>query len=165
MNKKILAVLVAVVALGGIAVLVLSQKHPFSTHHQQHDAAAQTKEHGISSPATVPSPTAASGDSMPAPTTPAATPAGPATPASTASVTIQDFSFSPQTLSVKKGTAVTWTNQDSSQHTVTGDNTKGFASKPLGKGDSYTFTFNAAGTFTYHCSFHSSMTGTVVVTE
>jgi plastocyanin len=83
----------------------------------------------------------------------------------TNSVSIADFAFSPANITVKKGTAVTWTNNDSAQHTVTGDADGGPHSQPLSKGDSYTFTFNTAGTFSYHCSFHSNMTGKVVVTE
>jgi plastocyanin len=48
-------------------------------------------------------------------------------------------------------------------HTVTGDN-GGPSSQPLATGQSYSFTFNTAGTFAYHCSIHPSMTGMVIVT-
>ena len=75
-------------------------------------------------------------------------------------VTIQNFSFSPAILSVKAGDTVTWTNQDPMQHTVTGN---GFQSKPLSNGQTYSFTFNTAGTFDYHCSIHPSMTGRITV--
>lgn len=80
------------------------------------------------------------------------------------SVTIKDLSFSPATLTVKKGTTVTWTNSDAMSHTVTGSN-GGPSSSTLQQGDSYHFTFNTVGTFTYACSFHPSMHGTVIVTE
>ena len=78
-------------------------------------------------------------------------------------VTIQNFAFSPASITVKKGTTVTWTNQDNTTHTVTGDNLTGFASPNLDNGNSYSFAFNQTGTFTYHCNFHSEMQGTVTV--
>jgi len=86
--------------------------------------------------------------------------------ASTDSVEIKDYAFSPKTITVKKGTKVTWTNQDSVQHDVTSDTDgKGPSSELLSKGESYSFTFDEVGTFTYHCSPHPYMKGTVVVTE
>lgn len=81
-------------------------------------------------------------------------------------VTISNFSFSPATLTVKKGTTVTWTNQDSVAHTVTEtDGKTGPDSASLGKGQTYSFTYTTAGTFTYHCKIHPDMTGTVTVTQ
>ena len=81
-------------------------------------------------------------------------------------VKISDFAFSPADITVKKGTTVTWTNEDNVVHTVTEtDGRTGPQSDDLQKGDTYTFTFNDMGTFKYHCSHHSSMTGTVTVTE
>jgi plastocyanin len=80
-------------------------------------------------------------------------------------VTIQDFSFGPATTTVKKGTTVTWTNNDSAPHTVTGSNGKGPQSGNLSKGDTYQYTFDEVGTFDYICSIHPSMTAKVVVTE
>jgi len=79
-----------------------------------------------------------------------------------AQVTIQNFSFSPASVTVKVGDTVTWTNQDSSTHTVVADNGE-FKSGNLGNGATFSFTFSAAGTFAYHCSIHSTMKGTVVV--
>lgn len=88
------------------------------------------------------------------------------TPAATSTVTIQDFAFSPSAITVKKGTTVTWTNKDSATHTVTEtDGQDGPKSGNLEPGKSYSFTFNAVGTFKYDCSIHTSMTGTVTVTE
>lgn len=81
-------------------------------------------------------------------------------------VDISGFSFSPKAITVKKGTKVTWTNKDSSAHTVTPDKSGDFTgSDTLEQGESFSATFNTVGTITYHCSFHSSMTGTVQVTE
>jgi plastocyanin len=78
-------------------------------------------------------------------------------------VTIQNFAFSPANITVKKGTKVTWTNQDSVGHTVTADSGDGPNSQLLNQGQSYTFTFDTVGTFKYHCQPHPKMTGTVVV--
>ena len=77
-------------------------------------------------------------------------------------VIIQNFAFSPNNLTVKAGTTVTWINKDSTTHTVTSDNGT-FDSGNLNSGANYTYTFNKTGTYPYHCSIHSSMTGTIVV--
>jgi len=88
------------------------------------------------------------------------------TPTATNAVTIQNFAFSPASITVKKGTTVTWTNKDSAAHTVVEtDGQTGPSSSMLDTGKSYTFTYNTAGTFKYHCSIHPDMTGTVTVTE
>ena len=79
------------------------------------------------------------------------------------SVTIADFSFSPASLAILAGTTVTWTNEDTASHTVTADDGT-FASGDLGTSGAFSQVFLAAGTFTYHCSVHPQMVGTVVVT-
>ena len=77
-------------------------------------------------------------------------------------VTVEDFDFNPDTIRVKVGTTVTWTNTGVT-HTVTAD--KGlFDSGALKSGEAFSFTFAKGGTFTYHCAIHSSMRGTVTVT-
>lgn len=68
------------------------------------------------------------------------------------SITIQNFAFSPQTMTVKAGTTVTWTNQDTAAHNI--KSSFDFNSKTLNKGDSYQFTFNEKGTFDYICGLH-----------
>lgn len=80
-------------------------------------------------------------------------------------VTIKNFAFDPGLLTVKTGTTVTWTNQDSAPHIIVSDTGSPvpFSSDSLPKGASYSFTFTQAGTYTYHCSIHPSMTGTIVV--
>lgn len=82
--------------------------------------------------------------------------------AETNEVAIEDFAFSPATIKVKKGTTVTWTNNDSVEHTVTGDN-GGPDSELIAQGDTYSYTFNETGTFDYHCKPHPSMVGKVIV--
>mgnify|MGYP001615800071 CR=1 FL=1 len=97
------------------------------------------------------------------PPSPSPAPAAPQAPASV-SISISGFKFSPQSVSVKKGTKVTWTNQDSAGHTVTGDN-GGPNSSLLNQGGTYSYTFDAVGTYKYHCSPHPFMTGEVRVSE
>lgn len=88
------------------------------------------------------------------------------TPAATSSVTIKDLAFSPANITVKVGTKVTWTNQDSVQHDVVSDSgSDSPSSELLSKGESYSFTFTKAGTFSYHCTPHPFMKGTITVTE
>jgi len=72
--------------------------------------------------------------------------------------------FNPATIKVRKGTTVTWTNNDSLVHTVTGTDS-GPRSDLLNPGDKYTFTFDQVGTFAYNCTPHPFMKGTVQVTE
>lgn len=79
----------------------------------------------------------------------------------TPAVKIMNFAFSPNPLTIKAGTTVTWTNMDSSAHTVTGT---GFDSGTLNKGQTFSHTFSSAGSFDYHCDFHPSMTAQVIVT-
>jgi plastocyanin len=73
-------------------------------------------------------------------------------------------SFSPNPVEVKAGETVTWVNDDSARHTVTSkDGT--FDSGMMGKGQSFSYTFDKAGEYSYFCEPHPSMVGTVVVTE
>ena len=96
---------------------------------------------------------------------PATTPAPTTTTApASVSVAIRNFNFDAKSITVKKGTTVTWTNFDSAGHTVTGDN-GGPSSGFLTQGNTYSYTFNTTGTFPYHCSPHPGMQGTVTVTE
>ncbi|WP_236572824.1 cupredoxin domain-containing protein [Streptomyces sp. GS7] len=88
-------------------------------------------------------------------------PAAPGARTAANQVAIAGFAFSPSTLTVSKGTTVTWTNEDRAPHTVTGSG--GLNSPTLWGGDSYTFTFKTAGTFSYGCDIHPFMHGTVVV--
>ena len=78
-------------------------------------------------------------------------------------VSISGYAFNPSSLNVTTGTTVTWTNNDSVTHTVTSD-TNAFTSGDLSPGQTYSYTFNQAGTFAYHCGIHTYMHGTVTVT-
>jgi plastocyanin len=85
-------------------------------------------------------------------------------------VTIQNFAFTPATVSIPKGTTVSWVNKDSSNHVIVNDAQGSiaqgalFTSNSLLKGESYLFKFETPGTYPYHCSIHPSMKGTIVVT-
>ena len=83
--------------------------------------------------------------------------------AGSGAVRIADFAFAPDSSSVKVGDSVKWTNQGSATHTVTADD-GAFDSGNLAGGKAFSFTFDQAGTYAYHCNIHQSMTGTVTVT-
>lgn len=71
-------------------------------------------------------------------------------------------SYSPNPVEVKVGETVTWVNDDSGRHTVTSkDGT--FGSDMMGKGQSFSYTFDKAGEYQYFCEPHPNMVGTVVV--
>ncbi len=83
-------------------------------------------------------------------------------------ITIQNFAYEPKNITVKKGTKVTWTNKDSVKHDVASDDgsAAGGPKGPLlGKGESYSHTFETVGTFNYHCTPHPYMKASVIVTE
>ena len=77
-------------------------------------------------------------------------------------VTIDNFTFSPATLTVAKGTTVTWTNQDDIPHSIILGGV-GVHSKALDTDGSFSYQFDKAGTFTYVCGLHPHMHGEVVV--
>ncbi|HEY6658294.1 MAG TPA: plastocyanin/azurin family copper-binding protein [Nitrososphaeraceae archaeon] len=73
-----------------------------------------------------------------------------------------DQSFDPPQISVPTGGIVSWTNDDSIQHTVTSDEGL-FDAGPISPGDTFENTFDSAGEFGYHCAIHPFMTGVVTV--
>jgi plastocyanin len=86
-------------------------------------------------------------------------------------VSIHDLAFDPAKLTVPVGTTVTWVNNEETAHIiqtadfgVQGKSQVGqFASRPLNPGESYTHTFDAAGTYDYIDPLQGYMSGTVVV--
>jgi plastocyanin len=82
--------------------------------------------------------------------------------AADAQVVIDNFTFSPTPLTVKVGTPVTWVNHDDIPHSVVCPDLK-VKSHPLDTDDSFTYTFEQAGTFDYMCGLHPHMHGQVVV--
>lgn len=85
-----------------------------------------------------------------------------ATPRTGADVTIDTFRFDPDPLTVERGQAVTWTNNDAITHTAT-DADGAFDLTLADKGATATHTFSEAGTFAYTCTRHPGMAGTVIV--
>ena len=85
------------------------------------------------------------------------------------SVTIREsderYAFSPGTAYVNVGESVTWTNDSDAPHTVTSDTGAELASGNFGEGETFAHTFNATGTFGYHCTIHAYMTARVVVLD
>ncbi len=148
MNKPVaIGIIVAVVVLGGGALLLL--------HNKSNDTNSTTSTTTSSTSSTTSSHDMSESSKSLATETPNAT-----------GVTIENFAFSPANITVKKGTTVTWTNKDSATHTVTEtDSQKGPDSGNLAQGKAYSFTYDTAGTFKYHCAIHPDMTGTVTVTE
>ena len=85
---------------------------------------------------------------------------------SAAAVTIQNFAFTPQRLTVKAGTTVTWTNNDSAPHTVTSSDgistsasTTSLFNGSVSPGATFSYTFAKAGTYYYLCTIHKSEAG------
>ena len=78
-------------------------------------------------------------------------------------IKIDNFSFTPQTLTVSAGTQVTWTNQDDIPHTVVSEDKTTFKSHALDTDEKFSFTFTKPGTYTYFCSIHPKMTAHIVV--
>ena len=77
-------------------------------------------------------------------------------------VHVSNFTFDPPTLTVAAGTTVTWVNQDEEPHTATSADGK-FSSPALDTNESFSFRFDAPGTYAYFCAVHPHMRGTIVV--
>jgi plastocyanin len=80
--------------------------------------------------------------------------------ANVTSIDIHNFMFQPNPVHVKAGQAITVTNQDGTDHSLTADNAS-FDTGVFSSG-SKTITITKAGTYTIHCRIHNFMTGTIV---
>jgi plastocyanin len=81
-----------------------------------------------------------------------------------APVKIVSFQFTPQTVTIAPGAKVTWTNDDTAIHSI--KDTSPLAtpvSQDLGKGATFSITYERPGTYSYICGIHQYMTGTVTV--
>jgi plastocyanin len=78
-------------------------------------------------------------------------------------IEIKDFAFNPQTLTVKSGEKITWINRDEEPHTVVSVEKQFKKSTALDTDQEFTITAGTPGTYTYFCSVHPKMTGTIVV--
>jgi plastocyanin len=82
--------------------------------------------------------------------------------ANTAAVEIHNFQFQPGTLTITAGTTVTWTNDDTTPHTVT-ENNRAFRSAALDTKDTYSHAFGTPGEYVYRCTIHPMMVGKIIV--
>jgi amicyanin len=110
------------------------------------------------------------GSSGPVPTSTSSTPtANSAATTQTVpnAITIKNYAFSPEPLTVKAGTTVTWTNKDIARHNIVADvpSANAPAGALFGQNETFSFTFSAPGTYAYHCDPHPYMKGTVIVTQ
>ena len=80
-------------------------------------------------------------------------------------IEIKDFAFNPQILTVKSGEKITWTNRDEEPHTVVSVEKQFKKSTALDTDQEFTITAGVPGTYTYFCSVHPKMTGTIVVVK
>jgi len=78
-------------------------------------------------------------------------------------IEIKDFAFNPQTITVKSGEKITWINRDEEPHTVVSVGKQFKKSSALDTDQTYTIVAGAPGTYSYFCSVHPKMTGTIVV--
>ena len=78
-------------------------------------------------------------------------------------VNIDNFSFTPATLTVPVGAKVAWTNKDDVPHTVVSTNNAFTHSPALDTDETFSYTFTKAGSYEYYCSIHPKMVGKVVV--
>jgi plastocyanin len=88
-----------------------------------------------------------------------------ATGATVDKIEVKDFRFNPEDTTVKTGATVTWTFSDDTDHNVEPVGVSELKKSPdLSGGKTYTFKFTKAGTISYRCGIHNSMTGTINVT-
>ncbi len=169
MNKNtliILIIVIVVVVIGGAAYLLLQPKAGQNNGLNAPNAptgGSPNQPSGTGTPNSGTPNNGTSGNETPNNGTPNNGTSGSGTNVSPGTynvITIRNFSFNPAQLNIKKGDIVTWTNQDSAPHRISGS---GFQSNSLSNGQSFSFTFSVAGTFDYICSIHPSMKGKVIV--
>jgi len=84
-------------------------------------------------------------------------------PPSIVEVKIDNFTFAPMDLTVAVGTTVKWINRDDIPHTVVSEDKTTFKSKAMDTDESFSYTFNQPGTYTYFCSIHPKMVAKIIV--
>ncbi|MCU1501560.1 MAG: hypothetical protein JWM12_914 [Ilumatobacteraceae bacterium] len=155
-------------AVGGLlAIVVVAVGIGISAkwaHTDSTTASAPGVTYGGTTPTTAAGPGAPVTTGGPATTTASGTAAAGTPAAGGDAVSIKDFSFQPDPLSIPAGSAVTWTNADGTTHNIQSADHTFDSPDNLATGDSFTHTFATAGTFTFICGIHPQMNGTVVVT-
>jgi plastocyanin len=77
-------------------------------------------------------------------------------------IKIDNFTFTPATVTVPAGSTIRWTNHDDIPHNVVSED-KSFKSKAMDTDEQFSYTFTKPGTYNYFCSIHPKMTGKIVV--
>lgn len=181
MRRPLLTSLLTLAVLLLVAACGSSQSTPATASAGTRTPATATSAAAvIATPAsTTPRPTGTPAASPTGTATPLATPAStpkPATPAATVAATtpataagptevkvdIVNFAFQPATITIPAGTTVVWTNTSPTEHTVADKNLT-WSSHILEQGQTYQRTFDQPGTFTYICTIHPEMVGTIIV--
>lgn len=149
MNKNIVGVIIAAVAVIGIVGVVVANKKDTSSTSSvsSSDTGQMGKKDGKAAQTS-----SGGGDQD-------------LTAKTEVSMDIKGFAFANKTIKIKKGTKVTWTNQDDARHNVVAKEDGGPMGPLLGKGENYSFTFDTVGTFNYNCEPHPYMKGVVNVVE
>ena len=80
-------------------------------------------------------------------------------------VRVDNFTFGPQSLTVPVNTTVTWINRDEEPHTVVSVEKQFKKSPPLDTDQEFTVVVGSPGTYSYFCSVHPKMTGTIIVKQ
>lgn len=161
MSRMILTVVAA--ALLGAGCLPKSAGWPTAQPSVSQPTAASPAAVGTTSTAPLASPPAAGPSKAPAQTKPKTAPSTSTAKPANGYVLLAGFKFSPQILALNVGATVFWTNKDTVNHTVDSDAPRIFNSGNLPPGATFQHVFNSPGTYTYHCSVHPEMTGTIVV--
>jgi amicyanin len=154
MKKSVLGIIIAIVALTGItAIVVANSNDNVATSTNQSQTSTDANESNDTNEESNHSETNKDSEQN--------------APVASTSVTISNFAYNPSNITIKKGSTVTWTNNDSTQHDIHPDNPSDEfkQSSLLSKGDTYSVTFNTVGTFSYFCSPHDYMKGSVTVNE
>jgi len=85
-----------------------------------------------------------------------------AAPPDSTQIVIKDFTFTPNSLTVKAGSTVTWVNRDDEPHNVVSD-TGSFRSGAVDTNETFSFKLDNPGTYPYHCALHPRMVATIIV--
>ena len=131
--KNLILVLLALLILGGGAYLVYNKMFKTNFIETNNTSTQQRTEIQITAPTT-----------------------------NQSSVTIENFTYTPSNIKVKVGETITWTNKDSMRHDAAADDGS-WKVELMGQGESQQIKFEKPGTYTYHCSPHPWMKGTIVV--
>jgi plastocyanin len=149
-----------VILLAVIAAGCTSSYGPAPAATQTTAAATATATTPVTTPVTTLPTTVPSTTTL---TTPATTSVQTPAPPVLVTITIQNFTFDPASVTVPAGSTITWTNLDAAAHQIASD-TQAFMGNPMSQGSIYSFTFMTPGTFPYHCAIHPFMKGTITVT-